>query len=69
MEKIKNIMNQKKIESETFRFKPKIDKNSEKIFNNNNNSKFPVVERLYKVKDEKDSNIIKKEELLSLSLK
>ena len=67
MEKMKNLINQEKIESEKFIFKPKIDKNSEKIFNSNNNSKYPVVERLYKAKEEKDSLIKKKEdeELLS----
>ena len=67
MEKMKNIINQERIKTENFNFKPKINKNSEKIFYNNNNSKYPVIERLYKAKEEKDSLIKKKEdeELLS----
>ena len=69
LEKIKNIINKDKMEMEKFDFKPKIDKNSEKIFYNTNKlSKSPVIERLLKAKDHKDS-IIKKieeeEEMLS----
>ena len=53
---------------EKYDFKPKIDKNSEKIFYNTHKlSKSPVIERLLKAKDHKDSIIkkIEEEEMLS----
>ena len=68
MEKIKNIINQEKEESEIFEFKPKINKNSEKIFYNKfMKTKYPVEQRLIKAKDEKESSFkkIEEEEFLS----
>ena len=68
LEKIKNIINKDKMEMEKYDFKPKIDKNSEKIFYNTHKlSKSPVIERLLKAKDHKDSIIkkIEEEEMLS----
>ena len=55
MEKIKDILNQQKLKEENFKFKPTINKNSEKLFNNNEKlSKSPVVERLYKNNSKKE---------------
>ena len=68
MEKIKNIINQEKIESENYDFKPKINKNSGKIFNNKYiNSKCKAFQRLCNPKVLKQSFVkkIEEEELLS----
>ena len=61
MEKIKDMLNQQKLNDENFQFKPTINKNSEKIFNKNEKlAKSPVVERLLK-KNEKKELFLKKE--------
>jgi len=68
MEKLKNTINQEKMESEDFQFKPQINKNSEKIFYNNYiYSQYPVIERMSKAKEHKEASIkkIQDEELLS----
>ena len=68
MEKIKNLINREKEETEIFEFKPKINKNSEKIFYNKHmRTKYPVEERLINGKEAKESSIkkIEEEQLLS----
>ena len=68
IEKLKNIINQEKMESENFKFKPKINRNSERIFYTNYKySQYPVEERLAKSKEHKKASIkkIEEEELLS----
>ena len=61
--KIKEKLNQQKLKDENFKFKPTIDKNSEKLFNKNKKlSKSPVIDRLFQKNNNKEL-LIKKEEM------
>ena len=61
--KIKEKLNQQKLKDENFKFKPTIDKNSEKLFNKNKKlSKSPVTDRLFQKNNNKEL-LIKKEEM------
>ena len=50
IEKIKDILNKQKLSDENFNFIPTINKNSERLFKNNEKlSKSPIVDRLFKI--------------------
>ena len=68
MEKIKDILNQQKLKEENFKFKPTINKNSEKLFNKNKKlCKSTVVERLFPKNNNQESLIEKGEAKKNLS--
>ena len=67
IEKIKDILNKQKLSDENFNFIPTINKNSERLFKNNEKlSKSPVVDRLFKINN-RDLFIQKEEAKKNLS--
>ena len=67
IEKIKDILNKQKLSDENFNFIPTINKNSERLFKNNEKlSKSPVIDRLFKINN-RDLFIQKEEAKKNLS--
>ena len=60
MERLKQMMEQDKMDKEIYKFHPTINKNSEKIFYSKNDyAKYPIVERLYIIREPNDVHIKK----------